>query len=178
MRWPRFQMISNNWSRKYSILISLGNGSLSCSTSTCPNFNNNVENLASVYLSQPIVSKALNADIQWNSMSNSFNYTQDAVNMLKYYAHVLKAKPSVRILIYSGLSDIFTVPFTYSMPCVNTLSIMMKAKITTPWKLWSSNPDHHSGIIHEVFIEFLDDRSSILFNLFYLIFRSLATMVQ
>jgi len=65
--------------------------------------------------------------------------------LLKYYEHVLTVKPSVRILIYSGLSDVYTVPFSYTMPCVHQLVTLLNAKVTVPWKVWLSNKDHTAG---------------------------------
>jgi hypothetical protein len=97
------------------------------------------------------VAQSLHADIIWGAKTSSFNYTQDAFDMPRFYQHVLKKKPDVRILIYSGLNDIFTVPFSYTMPCVNELIRRTHAKVTVPWKLWHSNPMHHLGTLIDLF---------------------------
>lgn len=123
-----------------------GNGTLEFATGpNCVNESGNFWNLLTDYLIQPVVTQAFHADITWNSKSSSFNYTQDAFDMPRFYQHVLRKKPDVRILIYSGLSDIFTVPFSYTMPCVHELIRRTGVKVTTPWKLWHSNPMHHLG---------------------------------
>jgi len=122
-----------------------GNSSLSLSTSICADDSGSTWNKLSNYLSQPVVTSALNAHLTWNSYSQYFNYTQDAVGMIKYYIHVLTVKPSVKILVYSGLSDIYTVPFSYTMPCIHQLSFLTNAKVKVPWTLWHSNKNHHAG---------------------------------
>lgn len=123
-----------------------GNGSLSLATSLCSSNPQTIWATMSDYLSQTVVANALHADQPFNSMQSHFNFTQDAKNMLKYYSHVLKVKPSVHILVYSGLSDIYTVPFTYTMPCVYKLMIQEKASVKIPWRLWhTKDGNHHLG---------------------------------
>lgn len=123
-----------------------GNGTLSFATSVCEDNSESTWSKATAYLSQPAVATAFHAHIQFNSLSNKFNYTADAHGgMIKYYLHVLREKPSVHILIYSGLSDIYTVPFSYTMPCVHKLALRTQSRITVPWTLWHPNPHHHGG---------------------------------
>jgi len=117
-----------------------GNTTLSFGLSECKDASASTWNIWNEYLTLPEVTKALHADITFNAKINSFNYTADAQGKeLDAYLHVLKKKPSVKILIYSGLSDIYTVPFSYSMPCVHKLAIRANAKVTHPWTLWHPN---------------------------------------
>jgi hypothetical protein len=97
------------------------------------------------YLTLPEVAKAFHATINWNSRSHYFNYTADARGMIKYYNHVLIRKPSVKILVYSGLSDVYTVPFTYTMPCIHQLAKLTSSSVKVSWKLWHPPTKVHHG---------------------------------
>lgn len=122
-----------------------GNGTLDFATSECSDDSGSLWSVMTDYLSLPEVSTAFHADIIFNSRSNYFNYTADARGMLKYYEHVLAAKPSVKILVYSGLSDVYTVPFTYTMPCIYQLGRATRASVKVPWKLWHPPTKVHHG---------------------------------
>eukprot|EP01126_Amoeba_proteus_P004269 TRINITY_DN11439_c0_g1_i7.p1 TRINITY_DN11439_c0_g1~~TRINITY_DN11439_c0_g1_i7.p1 ORF type:complete len:297 (-),score=45.89 TRINITY_DN11439_c0_g1_i7:119-904(-) len=119
-----------------------GNRSLDLSTSICTNDSSSTWSRMNSYLAQASTSTAFGSPVIYNSLQEYFNFTQDAIGMLKYYKYVLSRKPSVRILIYSGLSDIYTVPFSYTMPCIYQLVFQMGAKVTIPWKLWKVNVNH------------------------------------
>jgi len=54
--------------------------------------------------------------------------------MIPFYQTVL-SKPGVRILVYSGDLDVFTVPFGYTQPCLKQIS----PNIVTAWQPWFVN---------------------------------------
>jgi hypothetical protein len=105
------------------------NGTLDFATNSCADDSGTVWNIMTNYLSQDIVSRNFHADYNFNANYNSFDFTTDVSVMVPYYAKILAKMPSVKILVYSGLSDVGTVPFTASMPCLHQLSEMTRSKV-------------------------------------------------
>jgi len=86
------------------------------------------------YLNRPVVQAALGITIKtvWQECNGKINYDINGNSMNPNYEFFFKAKPTVKILVYSGDVDILTVPFAYTQPCISQLS----GKITSPWQPW------------------------------------------
>lgn len=121
------------------------NGTLDFPVKNCKDDSGTVWNVFTNYMSQTLVAQSLNADYNFNENSNFFDFNTDVEGMLPFYAKILLKKPSVRILVYSGLSDIATVPFSSSMPCLHKLSKITKSKIIKKWQPWNINENHSGG---------------------------------
>lgn len=72
-------------------------------------------------------SRSFGAAIQFGAFQQYFNYTADAGSMLPFYAQIFDLKPSAKVMIYSGTADFYTVPFTFSFPCIHELVTQGKA---------------------------------------------------
>jgi len=92
--------------------------------------------IAATYLNRADVQKALDVPTtQWNPCSDSINYDIVGNSMVPLYEFFFKAKPGVKILVYSGDLDILTVPFAFTQTCLGQLS----PKIVVPWQPWFVN---------------------------------------
>jgi len=91
---------------------------------------------AAAYLNRADVQKVLNVPAtQWSPCSNKLNYDIVGNSMVPLYEFFFKAKPGLKVLVYSGDLDILTVPFAFTQPCISQLS----PKITVPWQPWFVN---------------------------------------
>jgi len=87
------------------------------------------------YLNRADVQYALGVPpIQWEVCS-PLMYQFDAQNMVTFYLNIIRNKPSVNILVYSGDLDILTVPLGYTMPCLSQIS----KNIVSNWQPWFAN---------------------------------------
>jgi len=88
------------------------------------------------YLNRPDVQKALNVPpTKWTPCNGNLNYDIVGNSMVPLYEFFYKAKPGVKILVYSGDLDILTVPFAFTQPCI----AQMSGKIVSPWQPWFVN---------------------------------------
>jgi len=117
-----------------------GNGTLDFINSPMMDDPNNpcdyeVGDLIVEYLNREDVQYSLAVPpIQWEVCS-PLQYTFAALNMVTYYQNILRNKPSVRILVYSGDLDILTVPLGYTLPCLGQIS----PNIVSAWQPWFVN---------------------------------------
>jgi len=115
-----------------------GNGSLEFSNYPSPDSSNcnPTGQVLTNYLNRADVQKALNVPpTQWVECSNALNYVVVGNSMVPYYEFFFRAKPGVKILVYSGDLDILTVPFAFTQPCIAQLS----GHITQAWQPWFVN---------------------------------------
>jgi serine carboxypeptidase-like clade 2 len=114
-----------------------GNGSLTLTASTgaCAD---NVDSLMNAYYSSPAVVAAIHAKPAQNP--SNWAYNQNIGSMLPYYKELIAQNK--RILVYSGDVDIQTVPFAYTMPCLDIMP--GKGSLQQPWQPYTVN-GHTAG---------------------------------
>jgi len=92
--------------------------------------------MTSTYLNRKNVQAAINAKpTTWSACSNTLKYRRDTGSMIPYYQDIIKKKPGIDILVYSGDIDIMTVPFGFTQACLAELD----ANIVTAWQPWFVN---------------------------------------
>jgi serine carboxypeptidase-like clade 2 len=89
------------------------------------------------YLNRADVQSALGIPkrTEWLECTNKINYNINGNSMNPNYEFFFKAKPGVKILVYSGDVDILTVPFAFTQPCIAQLS----GKLVSDWGPWFVN---------------------------------------
>jgi len=115
-----------------------GNASLEFTNSPDPNANlcHSVGDLLTDYLNRPDVQKTLGVvSTKWSECTNRINYDIVGDSMVPNYEFFFAAKPSIKILVYSGDLDILTVPFAFTLPCIAQL----QGKLVSPWQPWFVN---------------------------------------
>jgi len=94
-----------------------------------------IGDLLTEYLNRDDVQYALAVPpIDWMGCS-PLNYKFEAKNMVNYYLNIIRNKPGVKILVYSGDLDILTVPMGYTLPCLSQIS----PNIVSNWQPWFVN---------------------------------------
>ena len=90
------------------------------------------------YLNREDVQSALHIrgtlPVLWQTCSHTgpLNYTTDYPSMIPYYDSIFSLSTSLRILLYSGDTDIGTCPHMYTQLCMKDL----KRKLLVPWHPW------------------------------------------
>jgi serine carboxypeptidase-like clade 2 len=114
-----------------------GNGSLTLTASSgaCAD---NIDSLMNAYYSSPAVVAAIHAKPAPNP--SNWNYNQNIDSMLPYYKELIAQNK--RILVYSGDVDIQTVPFAYTMPCLDIMP--HKGNLQQAWQPYYIN-GHTAG---------------------------------
>jgi serine carboxypeptidase-like clade 2 len=87
------------------------------------------------YLNRPDVQFALDVPSMPWDVCSPLNYKFEAQNMVNYYLRIIRNKPGVNILVYSGDLDILTVPLGYTLPCLSQIS----KNIMSNWQPWFVN---------------------------------------
>jgi len=113
-----------------------GNGTLEfVSTPTPDGPCDAIGDLVEDYLNRKDVQIALGVrPTHWTQCSN-LDYNANAGSMIPYYQDILKRKPDVSLLIYSGDLDILTIPFAYTQPCIPQIG----GTLQTLWQPWFVN---------------------------------------
>jgi len=102
-------------------------------TPSCTNVD--VGTITSNYLNNKTVQKAIFAkEVQWNSCAD-LSYDPNAGPMLPYYEAFFELNPKLQIMIFSGDIDIATVPFPFTMTCLQELN----RPVTSDWGPWFVN---------------------------------------
>jgi len=115
-----------------------GNGTLDFSSSPPPDSKlcNSAGDLTASYLNRVDVQQALNVPkTKWIQCNGALNYKIVGDSMIPHYEFFFRAKPSIKILVYSGDVDILTVPFAFTQPCIARLG----GVVTVPWQPWFVN---------------------------------------
>jgi len=114
-----------------------GNGTLEFSNSPSSQKDcHAVGDVLTDYLNRADVQTALNVPkTVWSGCTGKLNYDIVGDSMIPYYEFFFKAKPGLKLLVYSGDVDILTVPFAFTQPCMAQLG----GKITSPWQPWFVN---------------------------------------
>jgi len=68
----------------------------------------------------------------WAECSSTINYTSTAGSMIPFYNNFFDKLPGLKVLVYSGDVDIFTVPFGYTQACLAELDQDLES-IWQPW---------------------------------------------
>jgi len=85
----------------------------------------------------------------WAECSNAINYTSDAGSMIPYYNNFFDKLPGLKVLVYSGDVDIYTVPFGYTQACLAELD----QDLQSVWRPWFVNGA--TAGYYEVFDDFV-----------------------
>jgi len=110
------------------------NGTLEFSIDN-PNTCNKLGTRTTNYLNRPDVQEAIHAKpLEWLACAN-LNYTSNAGSMNPYYESFFALNPTPRILVASGDIDIDTVPFPFTMACLDKLN----RPVTSAWQPWFVN---------------------------------------
>jgi len=90
------------------------------------------------YLNRADVQKAIFANpTNWTECTNNINYTVAYASMIPIYKRLFSQRPDVSVLVYSGDVDIATVPFSFTITCLNELQSI--ATPVSPWQPWFIN---------------------------------------
>jgi len=114
-----------------------GNGTLDFVNTPTPDNPciNEIGNLVSEYLNRPDVQKSLGVkSTNWQVCAN-LDYSFTAGSMIPNYQDIIKKKPDVKLLVYSGDLDIMTVPFAFTQPCI----LKFSGNAKTLWQPWFVN---------------------------------------
>jgi len=88
------------------------------------------------YLNRHDVQVAIGANpVEWEECSSTLRYSESGASMLPYYQQLFKQRPDVRVLVYSGDIDIFTVPFAITQGCLYQLN----DTLVSTWQPWFVN---------------------------------------
>jgi len=114
-----------------------GNGTLEFAVNQgYPNGCSPVGSELSFYLNRKDVQEFIGAkQAEWfecNGGENLFNYTILGNSMIPHYLEFFAKRPDLKILVYSGDVDIFTVPFGYTKACLAELA-EEPIEIWQPW---------------------------------------------
>ncbi len=116
-----------------------GNGTLELTANPPAPCADNIGDLANAYLSDPSVVAAIHAKPAQNP--SNWAYNQNIGSMLPYYKELVAQKK--RVLVYSGDVDIATVPFAYTMPCLDLLANRgRRIQQWTPWSVHGKTAGH------------------------------------
>ncbi len=110
-----------------------GNGTLDLLANPAAPCADDIGTLANTYYNDPAVVAAIHAQPAPNP--SNWAYDQNVGSMLPFYNELFAQKK--RVLIYSGDVDIQTVPFAYTMPCLNRMT--NRGRQLQPWTPWTIN---------------------------------------
>mmetsp|Transcript_8872 Transcript_8872/g.22313 ORF Transcript_8872/g.22313 Transcript_8872/m.22313 type:complete len:488 (+) Transcript_8872:179-1642(+) len=120
-----------------------GNGSLVIGlddpkSSSCKHINTG--DLLDVYLNRADVQAALGVrPVRWGACSGSdrLDYNTQGGSLVPVYRDIFATNPSLRVLVYSGDLDVFTVPSWGTQVCLDELKDVVK--MTKRWHQWTVN---------------------------------------
>ena len=115
-----------------------GNGTLAFAQSVCTGSDpNSIDARFGLYINNLANVAALNSKVSFYNQTQYFSYDADLGNLLPYYLQMRQNNPKSRVLIYSGLSDVNTCPFSFAMPCLYKLAQMADLKLTKKWDTYT-----------------------------------------
>ena len=115
-----------------------GNASLEWTLSTLDDQQETFDSLTADYLNRKDVQQAIHAMAppsgEWSTCVSPLflRYKTSGLSMIPYYQEVISQRPDVSILVYSGDTDIATVPFGQTELCLAELDGITKES-WTPW---------------------------------------------
>jgi len=88
------------------------------------------------YLNRHDVQSAIGANpVLWEECSSTLRYSESGASMLPYYQALFKQRPDVRVMVYAGDIDIFTVPFAITQGCL----FQLNDTLVSTWQPWFVN---------------------------------------